>query len=491
MSYPQATRRKPVKRTAPAKLLHWPKIKHQPRSLPIPRLNSTELTPIAKEDQGWQRWYRAKKVKQIQTIKKISLWSGLILPFLWWLNSSAFYDPLDNLLNPLKQEYSLRAQPTLTQFPLTSPLTSPWIRLNIQAGEDWDSIFKRYTLDQAQLSTLLTLASDQPALYSLHFGQELYFEHDGLGKIKQLILTLTPQKELYLQAQGSEFLGKMRTRDVQLKTVYHPIKQSLWTTSRQKGISDDLMARLIKLFRWQLDLMSLDNSAGDSFGFVYEQPWFEGGKQEGEILAAEYVHQGQVYRAVRYTNPIGESDYYTPEGNSLRKTFLTTPVDFTKISSHFGVRHHPILHKMRLHTGIDFAAPIGTPVTAAGSGTVTFIGTKAGYGKTIILEHGEHYRTLYAHLSRYALGLQERQFVFQEQLIGYVGKTGLATAPHLHYEFYLDGIQQDPQQANLPISMPIIPTYQDDFVQQTAPLIRQLEQLSLSKSLQLTQQTHR
>jgi len=177
---------------------------------------------------------------------------------------------------------------------------------------------------------------------------------------------------------------------------------------------------------------------------------------EGELLAVEFVNQGEAYRAVRWAPQGGKPDYYTPEGKSLRKAFIRAPLEFTRVSSRFNLyRRHPILNRMRAHRGVDYAAPIGTPVKAAGGGRVAFVGNKGGYGKVVELTHPGGVRTVYGHLSAFARGLRPGQSVAQGQLIGKVGMTGLATGPHLHYEFLLNGVHKDPQKVPLPKAEPV------------------------------------
>ena len=197
---------------------------------------------------------------------------------------------------------------------------------------------------------------------------------------------------------------------------------------------------------------------------------------EGPIVAAEFTNRGRRIRAVRYVDSTGRTDYYSPDGRSMRKAFLRTPVNFTRISSRFSFsRRHPILHKMRAHRGVDYAAPRGTAVKAAGEGRVVFAGRKGGYGRTVILRHGSAYTTLYAHLSRFSRGIRTGKRVEQGQIIGYVGSTGLATGPHLHYEFRVRGAHRDPLKVEFPQAAPLARKYMDDFRDKAIPLLSVLE----------------
>jgi murein DD-endopeptidase MepM/ murein hydrolase activator NlpD len=230
------------------------------------------------------------------------------------------------------------------------------------------------------------------------------------------------------------------------------------------------------IFGWDIDF-ALDIREGDSFSVIYDDLYIEGKPlRHGDILAAEFVNNGTTYRAVRYTDANGHGDYFSPDGKSMRKAFLRTPVAFGRISSYFSTaRFHPILNRIRAHKGVDYAAPIGTPVKATGDGKVVFVGTRGGYGNAIELQHGARYSTLYGHLSHFARGLHRGDHVRQGQIIGYVGMTGLATGPHLHYEFRIDGVHRNPLKVQFPDAAPISAQYKQDFVVVSRRLLAQLE----------------
>jgi murein DD-endopeptidase MepM/ murein hydrolase activator NlpD len=221
----------------------------------------------------------------------------------------------------------------------------------------------------------------------------------------------------------------------------------------------------------------LDLRDGDHFTAVYEEVYQNGQKlRDGDILAAEFVNDGNTYRAVRYVTDSGETGYYTPQGKPMRKAFLRTPVDFTRISSTFNPhRMHPILNRIRGHMGTDYAAPMGTPVHAAGDGRVSFEGRRGGYGNAVMLVHTASIATLYGHMSRFASNLRVGAHVQQGEIIGYVGMTGLATGPHLHYEYLVNGVHKDPQTVNLPLADPLRALDMRHFQDQTLPLLGKLD----------------
>jgi murein DD-endopeptidase MepM/ murein hydrolase activator NlpD len=210
---------------------------------------------------------------------------------------------------------------------------------------------------------------------------------------------------------------------------------------------------------------------------MFEQHYLDGERlRDGKILAAEFTNQENTYRAVLFTDQEGSSQYYSEDGRSMRKAFLRSPVDFRRISSTFQrERYHPVLGKKRPHRGVDYAAATGTPVKAAGDGKVIFRGSKSGYGNTVELQHGGSIVTLYAHLSRFQKGVINGSRVRQGQIIGYVGQTGLATGPHLHYEFRINGTHRNPLTVKLPDAAPIQAEYKAEFMQQSQQLLAQLD----------------
>ena len=255
------------------------------------------------------------------------------------------------------------------------------------------------------------------------------------------------------------------------------IEDSLFLAGQRAGMAESVIMELASIFGWDIDF-ALDIRGGDEFRVVYEELWLDGEKTgNGDILAAEFINQGRTVRAVRYTSPDGKTSYYTPEGLNMRKAFLRSPVDFRRISSRFGKRKHPILNSMRMHTGVDYAAARGTPVRATGDGKIIYRGRKGGYGKTVIIKHGSSYTTLYAHLNNYNRKAPSGSRVRQGQVIGYVGSTGRATGPHLHYEFRVHGAHRNPLTVKLPSASPIDKRYKNDFINQTRGLIAQLEGL--------------
>lgn len=240
-------------------------------------------------------------------------------------------------------------------------------------------------------------------------------------------------------------------------------------------LSQQTIMALANLFGWDIDF-SLDTRPHDSFKVLYYQEYLDGEFfKDGDILAAEFINQGKSYRAVRYVDSKGDVGYYSPDGRNMRKQFLRSPVDFTRISSHFTTkRFHPVLHKFRSHRGTDYAASRGTPIKSTGSGKVIVAGYNSSYGNHVVIQHGTRYTTLYAHMNGFAKGIRRGERVQQGQMIGYVGSTGLASGPHLHYEFRVNGIHKNPVTVKLPDVSPIATKERDRFQQYTQNIIANL-----------------
>lgn len=267
---------------------------------------------------------------------------------------------------------------------------------------------------------------------------------------------------------------------MQLASAQGVISTTLSDAGRKAGLSDELVNQLTQVFAWDIDFAN-GLQDGDRFSVVYERGGFNGAD---DIVAAEFTSHGKTYKAVRYIDKEGFANYYTPDGKALQKAFLSTPVDFARVSSGFDLhRHHPVLHRVRAHKGVDYAARTGTPVKATGNGQVTFLGRKGGYGQVVILQHGDRYETVYAHLSKFRSGMAEGSTVRQGDVIGYVGQTGLATGPHLHYEFRVDGIHQNPLTAQAATnSIPVKATELAEFKSQVQDPLAKLN-LIKAKSL--------
>jgi murein DD-endopeptidase MepM/ murein hydrolase activator NlpD len=354
-----------------------------------------------------------------------------------------------------------------------------WSKAIVKSGDSLALIFARQGLSPQQLDRIMRADKSSAALKRLMPGQQFQF-HIEEGQLQQLVYKIDALNTLRVRRNADdEFIISTDTRDMETRITNTTgvIDSSLFLAGQAAGLSDNLIMELASIFGWDIDFV-LDIRSGDHFTLVYEELYLDGQKQgDGNILAAEFENRGKTYRALRYADAGGNADYYSPDGKSMRKAFIRTPVDFTRISSRFGKRYHPTQKKRKNHHGVDYAAPRGTPIKAAGDGKLTFVGRKGGYGKTVIIQHGGKYSTLYAHMSRIKPGMRRGKRVRQGQTIGYVGSTGRSTGPHLHYEFRIHGVHRNPLTVRLPDAAPILAKYKADFLNKSRGLVALLDVL--------------
>ncbi|MGY8813198.1 MAG: OapA family protein [Gammaproteobacteria bacterium] len=365
--------------------------------------------------------------------------------------------------------------------------TSQWQTIYVAPGDNLSLIFDRMRISPAVLYKVMTASKDSKALKFLLPGQELRFHisDEGLQTLEydQDIVTTLQINRVDDDFASSIIKTKLRKN---VKEAVAIIDSSLFLAGLRAGLSDNLIMQLVAIYGWDIDF-ALDIRKGDKFKLIYEEQ-FKGDVKvsEGPILAAEFINNKKIFKTVRYTFAEGNSDYFSDTGDSMRKAFIRTPLNFTRISSKFSLtRRHPVLNTIRAHKGVDYAAPSGTPVKAAGDGTITSIGTNGGYGRVIQIKHGGSYGTLYAHLSKYTRGLKKGSRVKQGQTVGYVGMSGLATGPHLHYEFRVNGVHRNPLTVQLPKADSMPKNLLADFKEKSAPLLAQLESQGNTEPLML------
>lgn len=350
------------------------------------------------------------------------------------------------------------------------------IQVIVGRNDTLDAIFRRMALDTADLAAIRQLPGIRQSLDFLKPGDAIKLTHAD-GEIKELTRKVSETQTLKVVRQDDGFAAKMIDNPVQVRvrTATATIDSSLFQAAEAADISDIVALKLANVFAWDIDFV-LDIREGDRFTAVYEQIYQDGKYlRDGEVLAAEFVNSGKVYRAVRYVTESGSASYYTPDGLPMRKAFLRAPVEFTRVSSVFNPhRMHPILNLIRGHMGTDYAAPTGTPVHAAGEGRVSFAGRRGGYGNALVLAHSNSVSTLYGHMSRFAKNIRVGTHVQQGEVIGYVGMTGLATGPHLHYEYLVNGVHKNPQTVQLPGAEPLRAEALQKFRETTSPLLSAL-----------------
>lgn len=345
-------------------------------------------------------------------------------------------------------------------------------------GDTLSTLFAKAGLPSGVLHSMLSSSKEAKQLTQLKIGQVFEFELTEQGELASLRSKINALETLHFEKAGAGYAFKKEQIKPETSTTYArgEIDSSLFVAAKRAGLTHSLTMDLANVFGYDIDF-ALDIHKGDSFELIYEEKIVEGKRVgTGEILAARFVNRGKTYTAVRYTSKGGTTSYYTANGESMRKAFIRTPVDFARISSRFSNgRKHPILNKIRAHKGVDYAAPHGTPIKSAGDGKVLLAGRKGGYGNTVVIQHGQRYRTLYAHMQGFAKGVKNGASVKQGQIIGYIGTTGLSTGPHLHYEFQKDGVHVDPLGLQLPMADPIAKNEKPRFLALSQPLMARMD----------------
>jgi murein DD-endopeptidase MepM/ murein hydrolase activator NlpD len=358
-----------------------------------------------------------------------------------------------------------------------------WQEATVKSGDNLSLIFSRVGLSARDVYNVAQLGKEVKPLLNLKPGQILRFAFKPEQETKtldKLELELSALQTLSVTSSDDGYQTSMETRvvDSRITQASGQIENSLFEAGIEAGLSDNIIMELAYIFGWDIDF-ALDLRKNDSFTIIYSEEYLDSEKiADGDILAAEFTNRGKTYRAVRYTDKTDVTRYYAPNGDSMRKTFSRSPVHFSRISSRFNPnRKHPVLKTSRPHKGVDYAAARGTPITATGDGKVSFVGRKGGYGRTVVLSHGGKYTTLYAHMSSYKKGLRSGKRVQQGDTIGYIGSSGLATGPHLHYEFRVNGVHRNPLTVSLPKAEPLEKKYIADFKQKSESLLAQLDRI--------------
>ena len=359
--------------------------------------------------------------------------------------------------------------------------TSGWRSITVGPGDNLSLVFNRIGASRNDLQAILDVNKDVlDTLTRLSPGQTFRFKLAG-DRVTGMVFEKDYLTSVRIKRQGDKFSAEWVREKPEIReaSARAEITHSLFIDGQRAGLSDKTLMEFIGVFGWDVDFLR-ELQRGDRFSVVFEEIYKDGERvATGRILAAEFINQGKRLRALLYENSAGISGYYTDKGEAMRKAFLRTPVNFTRISSRFSLaRKHPILNRIRAHRGVDYSAPTGTPIQAVADGKVTFAGWKGGYGKVVQLQHGSTYSTLYGHMSNFARGMRSGQSVRQGQTIGYVGRTGLATGPHLHYEFHINGVHRDPLAVKLPNALPLEQKYMADFKSHATPLVARLEKIS-------------
>jgi len=359
----------------------------------------------------------------------------------------------------------------------------------IRPGDTLAAILARLNITVPGLQTFLTHDDAARSIYRLYPGRSVLAATHADGSLAWLRYLHTPgnnqngqivAKLLHVEPTATGFRAEERTQDTdrQVRAAVGTIRSSLFGATDAAGIPDGITLQMAEVLGSKIDFLR-DLRKGDTFRVVYETRSLEGRYVgAGRLLAVEFDNRGKRHSAVWFSADDSPGAYYDLDGQSLQGAFLRNAIKFTRISATFGGRMHPIHKRWINHNGVDYAAPTGTPIHATGEGTVSFSGKQNGYGNVVIIQHHNGYSTLYAHQSKIAPGIKKGVQVSQGQLIGYVGSTGWATGPHLHYEFRIAGKPVDPLSVKLPVARPLDPKQAAAFAAVAAPFKAHMQMLA-------------
>ena len=432
---------------------------------------------------GWQQQYSVLRTLIIKLISKRYLMLVVVASFL-----------LAIACDPRPENYSTNKTLSETldlvnQIGTDTSIDSPtidliWKTQTVSSGDNLSTLFQRVGLS-AQEVYLISRSKQGKSLRNLFPGEIIRFAINSInGDLVEMQYEKTPLEVYSFTAQDNRFISKKIIREPEIITSFRKgqIDQSLYLAGKKAQLPDKTVMELANIFGWDIDFV-FDIREGDYFSLLFEEQYIDGQLLgTGNILAASFTNRNKTYNAVRYTDSKGQSSYYTPEGLSMRKAFLRTPLDIFRISSGFNLRRkHPIHKKIKAHRGVDYAAPTGTPVYASGDGRVVDAGYTKANGNYVFIQHGQTYTTKYIHLHRKKV--RTGQTVKQRQVIGTVGATGYATGPHLHYEFLVNGVHRNPRTVALPKANPIPKEEKERFYEVVTALLDQLAENQQSDKL--------
>ena len=353
----------------------------------------------------------------------------------------------------------------------------PWEPVTVRSGQSLDGIFRQQGFSPNTLHRIMTFNQETKQLKNIRPGDLFEFQRHEDGSLKHMRYAVDEDRYLIIDYDGQQVVANSEARDIITETTETSgtITSSLFLAGKQAGLNDGMVMKLANLFGWDIDFV-LDIRAGDRFFLIYEKIYRDGSfLRDGEIIGATFVNQGEKFQALRF-DVDGQAQYFAPDGRNMRKAFLRAPLNFAYISSNFNPkRYHPILKRVKAHNGIDYKAPKGTPVYAAGDGKVIRSDYSKFNGHHVFVQHANSIVTKYLHFTNRTV--KKGQRVKQGQVIGYVGATGLAQAPHLHYEFLLNGVHRNPRTVALPKADPLGEKQLLEFQLHAAPVLSQLSRL--------------
>lgn len=352
-----------------------------------------------------------------------------------------------------------------------------WTTVITHSGDSLASLFKQVGLSSQLLQTLLLNNKHAKILSNIKTNQRIRFLIEK-NVLQKMIIPVSTTQFLVIYKKDNQYISTLKSRKMSTHTDYltATVKGSLYASAKRANIPYKLIKQMTDIFNWEMDFIK-DIRSGDRFTILYEAFYIEDKLVSiGDIIAVSYNNNGKKHQAIRHIDQSGDTEYFTPEGTSLKKAFSRYPVKFSHISSTYSLsRYHPILHYRRPHKGVDLAAPIGTPIYATGDGRVEQIERDSAYGNMVKVSHNKMYASLYAHLLKFQKGLSRGDRVKRGQVIGYVGQTGLADGPHCHYEFHVNHQPKNPSTIALPRSSPIGRREMPSFKAKAATLFAQLK----------------
>jgi len=352
-----------------------------------------------------------------------------------------------------------------------------WRTVTVKEGQTLGDIFALLDLPTTTMHRVLAHPGAADPLTRIRPGTQFWFDIAADGSLRGVRFDRDEASRVTLALAGDRIEESVQQRDIQrrIEMASGEIKGSLFGAGADAGLSNGAIVELAKVFGYDIDFAQ-DLRVGDRFSVVYEEVYRDGERlRSGDILAATFINQGKRYSAYRYEFADGHREYFDESGRPMKKSFLRIPIEFARISSLFtSARRHPVLGITRAHKGVDYAAGTGTPIMSAGDGRIAFAGWKNGYGRTVIVDHGRGYTTLYGHMSRFGK-YKTGAAVQQGATIGFVGASGLASGPHLHYEFRVAGVHRDPLKVTLPKPEPLPRAELARFQLQTQPMLAKLQ----------------
>ena len=415
---------------------------------------------------------RGRRVKLLVLLSSVPLF-GMVAAFGIAPNTSTESLVQHHIVNEV-------ALPLTTESGSTRETQALWREETIRRGDTIGTLLARMGVKGQDAQGLIQSAQGNSALRRLIPGRTVRASVTEDGDLMAFRYLNGTDKEFAVDRSGNGFLARdaepLLEQRVELKAGV--IDNSLFGATDAAGVPDAIAIQIAEIFGSDIDFHR-DIRRGDRFLVIYEMSHHDGiAVESGRVLAVEFVNEGKTHRAVYFKAPDGSGGYYSPEGKSMKKAFLRSPLEFSRITSGFtNARFHPVLKTWRAHRGVDYGAPTGTKVRATGSGRVVVAGRQGAYGNLVVIRHAGSYSTAYAHLSGFAKGIRVGAQVDQGQTIGFVGATGLATGPHLHYEFRVNGEQRDPLRVVMPEAPPIAAQHRPAFMAHASEMSARIEML--------------